>query len=128
MIQEQKIRVDLFLSNVVEPLSIYPLNVAQEQRTPQNNSQAVYCNTKYTHCLILRVFSSAPEFNSHSQTVVYSCSKEIDQPLLTEFSFQKVGYTAIVYAMSTKAMLFLHQLVLFSVYAREKVTASLTLG
>lgn len=94
----------------MEPISIYPLNVAQEQHTPQRSSQADHCNIKYSHLLILRGFSSAPEHNS--QTVTCSCSKETDQSLLIEFSFQKVGYIAIVYAMSTKAMLFLHQLVL----------------
>lgn len=106
--------------------SLYPLNMAQEQHTPQNNSHAVYCKIKYAHLPIFRGFSSAPECNS--QTVIYSCSKETDQPLLTEFSIQKVGYTATVYATSTKAMLFLHQLVLVCVYVREKVTASFTLG
>lgn len=108
--------------------SLYTLNMAQEQYTPQNNSQAVYCKIKYAHLPIFRGFSSAPGCNSHSQTVIYSCSKETDQPLLTEFSIQKVGYTATVYAVSTKAILFLHQLVLVCVYAREKVTASFTLG
>lgn len=116
------------MSNVVEPISIYLLNMTQEQHTPQKSSQAVYCNIKYPHLLILRCFSSAPEHNSHAQTVTYSCSKEIDQPLLTEFSFQKVGYAVIVYTMSTKAMLFLHQLVFVFVYVRNDVTASFTLG
>lgn len=116
------------MSNLVQPISIYPLNVAQEQHTPQRSSQADYCNIKHPHLLILRGFSSAPDHNSHSQTVTCSSSKETDQPLLTEFSFQKVGYTAIVYAMSTKAMLFLQQLVLVCVYVRDEVTTSLTLG
>lgn len=116
------------MSNLVEPISIYPLNVAQEKHTPQRSSQADYCNINYPHLLILRGFSSAPELNFHSQTVTCSSSKETDQPLLTEFSFQKVDYTAIVYARSTKARLFLQQLVLLCVYMRDEVTTSLTLG
>lgn len=112
----------------MEPISIYPLNVAQEQHTPQRSSEAHYCNINYLHLLILRGFSSAPEHNSHSQTVTCSSSKETDQPLLTEFSFQKVGYTAIVYARSTKHRLFLQQLVLVCVYMGDEVTTSLTLG
>lgn len=127
MIQEQKIRVNLFCVKCGGTY-LYPLNVAQEQHTPQRSSQADYCNIKYPHLLILRGFSSAPDHNSHSQTVTCSSSKETDQPLLTEFSFQKVGYTAIVYAMNTKAMLFLQHLVLVCVYMRDEVTTSLTLG
>lgn len=74
------------MSNVVEPISIYLLNMTQEQHTPQKSSQAVYCNIKYSH-LILRGFSSAPEHNSHSQAVIYCCSKETDRATTTERIF-----------------------------------------
>lgn len=54
---------------------------------PSEQFQAVYCSINYAHLLILRGFSSAPECNSHSQTVVYSCSKETDRSTTTDRIF-----------------------------------------
>lgn len=128
MIQEQKIRVDLFFVKC-GGTSIYPLNVAQEQHTPQNNfRQRTVASTMLTFWFLEAFLQLQSVTLTLKLSYTAALKRQTGQPLLTEFSFQKVGYTAIVYAMSTKAMLFLHQLVLVCVYAREKVTASLTLG
>lgn len=109
--------------------SIYSLNVAQEQHTPQNNfRQCAVASTMLTFWFLEAFLQLQSVTLTLKLSYTAALKRQTGQPLLTEFSFQKVGYTAIVYAMSTKAMLFLHQLVLVCVYVREKVTASLTLG